>query len=79
MLINSGKRFWEGLFESFGEVHCEFCQRNLEILPIKKVVPDSIWTNDQMIYEFSESALVLPETEHIKNVDGLFSSPHGLL
>ena len=33
------------MLESRLEVHCEFCQQQLEILPIRKVVADSIGTD----------------------------------
>ena len=39
------------LFVSSWQVHCEFCQYQLEILPIRKVATDSIGTNDQCFRE----------------------------
>ena len=56
---------------------CEFCQCQLETLPMWRVVADSIGTDDQCL---PESAIVLSEmgTEQIKDDKGSFNS-HSLL
>lgn len=52
---------------------CEFCQCQLETLPMWRVVADSIGTDDQCL---PESAIVLSEmgTEQIKDDKGSFNS-----
>ena len=54
---------------------CDFCQYQLQILPIRRVVPDSIDKRPV----FPESALVLPELEQIQDIRVSFNSPGWLL
>ena len=70
------RQILRSLFESWWEEHCEFCQYQLEIFPMRRMVADSTGTNQWS--ELSESALVPWEREEIKDTKGSFNSHGGL-